>query len=863
MTKNNLILYNEIKKDVQKWRKNNYDKNEIKEILDFQFLDDKKQRFKFLRKVQFEALETYLFLRFQKKNQKIIDLYKEYFPKKTELLKALGIDPINEEINSILIDGGGIDEIFDKIKNNNEFVKKYKLENLKETLSLKYPSFIFSLVMGAGKTILIGTIIYIEFALSLITKEDEFLKNALVFAPGKTIIGSLKEISFIDIDAVLPKRFANILKNNLKITYTQDNQKNVPIIEGSDYNIVITNIEKIRITSKKTNIDLFNYEKKRKQDEKENVANLRLKQLSSLKNLGIFSDEAHNTYGLKLDKGLKKVRQTIDHLAEKTNLKVVVNTTGTPYFKKQILKDVVFWYGLMEGIEENILKDVRGNIYSYAEVRDENFISEVLDDFFGEYKDIEIEGGHKSKIAIYFPKIEDVTKIKPFIEKKISKYSLDVNSIFEVNSKSSDSDKDIFINRINDKDLPYRIFLLVGMGKEGWNCPSLFSCCLARDLGNSNNFVLQASTRCLRQIVNNTKSARIYLSQKNTKILANQLRDNYGEDLHSIQRMDNKFVEKKITLIKYGDKLPVLKTKRKVKKYIQKKQAIKNIKIQKPTIEENKNSKLIKYDFSKITKGELTQKEILKIKDNHKQYLDIFQVTQKLVSLYSLDTFEIFEKLKNLFQDKISLLELEEIKKQIEKQIDNYKIEEKEIEELLTIIKKEGFDEEADKNGVKIYTTKILVDREKLETLLKDKNVNKNLDKNDLSFHYNPYKFDSKLEVDLFEFVLEQIQEKKENIKHFLFIGGITDTSKTDLVFEYRDKDGVLRNYTPDFLVIKNNEEFIFLETKGKHLEEGFKIKEKYFKSYLADKFKYKLFVSENENITTKDKQFIQNEVLK
>ena len=307
MTKNNLILYNEIKKDVQKWRKNNYDKNEIKEILDFQFLDDKKQRFKFLRKVQFEALETYLFLRFQKKNQKIIDLYKEYFPKKTELLKALGIDPINEEINSILIDGGGIDEIFDKIKNNNEFVKKYKLENLKETLSLKYPSFIFSLVMGAGKTILIGTIIYIEFALSLITKEDEFLKNALVFAPGKTIIGSLKEISFIDIDAVLPKRFANILKNNLKITYTQDNQKNVPIIEGSDYNIVITNIEKIRITSKKTKIDLFNYEKKRKQDEKENVANLRLKQLSSLKNLGIFSDEAHNTYGLKLDKGLKKV----------------------------------------------------------------------------------------------------------------------------------------------------------------------------------------------------------------------------------------------------------------------------------------------------------------------------------------------------------------------------------------------------------------------------------------------------------------------------------------------------------------------------------------------------------------------------
>ena len=111
--------------------------------------------------------------------------------------------------------------------------------------------------------------------------------------------------------------------------------------------------------------------------------------------------------------------------------------------------------------------------------------------------------------------------------------------------------------------------------------------------------------------------------------------------------------------------------------------------------------------------------------------------------------------------------------------------------------------------------------------------------------------------------MLEHIQEKKENIKDFLFIGGITDKNKTDLVFEYRDNNGVLRNYTPDFLVIKKDDEIIFLETKGNHLAKDFEIKEKYFKAYLTDQFKYKLLLSEHSNITIEDKQFIQYEVLK
>ena len=710
--------------------------------------------------------------------------------------------------------------MLEKICSDDHFVKKYALENLRETLSLSYPSYILSLVMGSGKTILIGVIIFIEFALSLKTQQDIFLKNALVFAPGKTILGSLKEISCIDIARILPPRLSRMVETNFKITYTQDGQRDISVTPNSNYNIIITNIEKIRIISKQIASPIWAH-KKIREDEKENIANRRLQTLGNLHNLGIFSDEAHNTYGQELGAGIKKVRQTINYLADKTDLKIVINTTGTPYFKKRILKDVIFWYGLLEAIEHNILKDIRNNnIYSYNEVGDRDFISHVLEDFFTHYKNIKIYGGHQSKIAIYFPRIEDVKNIKPFIETEIVKYDLQPNAIFEINNKSHEKDKDIFINRINDPQLPYRIFLLVGMGKEGWNCPSLFSCCLARELGNSNNFVLQAATRCLRQIPENDIPARIYLSQKNAQVLDQQLQENYGENIEKIQEHKNKFIEKTVTLIKYDDKLPQLKITRKIKRYIKKEKIIKDIKIAKPVVQQTE-AQLIKYDFSKIKRAQLTEQEINTLRERAHETLSLYEAAQKISTIYSVDYFILFSQLEDIFHNKaIPVMEYNAIKKQVESQMDNYEEKEIEQDELLTIIKKEGFQEEICDEGVRVYTTQIIVNKEKLADLLKEKRQYS--EDSDLSFHYTPYTFDSRLEANVFDFILNIIHAKKEQIRDFLFIGGITDRSKTDLVFEYKDKAGALRNYTPDFLIIKNNGEFIFIETKGDHLLDGF-----------------------------------------
>ena len=86
------------------------------------------------------------------------------------------------------------------------FVKQYDLETVRETISLDYPSYILALAMGAGKTVLIGAIFATEFAMAQEYPDNGFVENALVFAPGKTIIESLRELAEMKYEAVLPPR---------------------------------------------------------------------------------------------------------------------------------------------------------------------------------------------------------------------------------------------------------------------------------------------------------------------------------------------------------------------------------------------------------------------------------------------------------------------------------------------------------------------------------------------------------------------------------------------------------------------------------------------------------------------------------
>ena len=116
----------------------------------------------------------------------------------------------------------------------------------------------------------------------------------------------------------------------------------------------------------------------------------------------------HPTYGQSLDVELK-VRKTVDYLAANINVVCVINTTGTPYFQRQPLKDVVIWYGLSQGIKDDILKDF-GNIQAYDFSGDaKTYVAHVIKDFFKDYGDVaRFQTWSQAKLAMYFPQTNDL-----------------------------------------------------------------------------------------------------------------------------------------------------------------------------------------------------------------------------------------------------------------------------------------------------------------------------------------------------------------------------------------------------------------------------------------------------------------------
>ncbi|MCK4257130.1 DEAD/DEAH box helicase family protein [candidate division WOR-3 bacterium] len=844
-----MYLHDTLRTRVSEWRNNSYNTgySVIGEILNFNY-NSGTQNLRFLRKAQFDALETYWYLRLIEKTPHIFDLYKKIFPP-NDLLDALGIKLTDEDWKKIAISGGGINSIFKKIRDDDAFVKKYRLQALRETLILSYSSYILALAMGAGKTILIGAIIATEFAMALEYPEDYFVKNALVFAPGKTILGALKELSDVPYEKILPERLYKQFITTTKFTYTRDGEKDIPIIKGSSYNIVVTNTEKIRIQkqsiTKSLIKDLF-VDPSREDEVKEVIANQRLQTIASLPNLAIFSDEAHHTYGLALGKELKRVRQTVNYLSEETNVLVVVNTTGTPYYKRQILKDVVCWYGLSQGIKDGILKEVRGNIVSYSEVTDRDFLKDVITDFFKSYKDVKIYDGSPSKLAIYFPKIEDLTNAKPVVEKTLIELGFDPSIVLEVHNESKQEVKDLFDNRINDPHLLYRIFLLVNKGTEGWNCLSLFSTALARKLTASNNFCLQAASRCLRQTTGNIHKAKIYLSKDNVGILDTQLKETYGETLEDLNRTPQDIRKDRLILRKV--EIPPVLLRKKIQKVIpvDKEIDITQIELQKPDISIDEVKKIF-YDLKEIPdrKGVLIAQKDEKL-ITEEDFVDAYSFAVELSALYRLPLMPVHEKLKNLYPDgEMSSNDTHEIKKQIERQLKNYKIIEEEVESALALVKTAGFNKK-DEN----YVTEIIYHKDK-EHLLKRYEEFKELNKRDFGFHYNPYKFDSNPEVDFFQQLLAMLNENPADVEDVYFTGAIDDPKKTDFLFEYKGKDGGYHNYSPDFLIRRKNGKMLIIEIKAERFKDEAKEKEmRRIEGLNPDRLKYEIVETKGEQLT-------------
>lgn len=798
-------LHQQIASRVAAWRAESYVCTEypaIAETLDWAQVPETGHA-RFLRRPQLRALETYWYLRLIEKTPHVFDLYRKFYPKQSEMLSALGLD--HSEIKEYVLDEG-LDALFNRIKTDDEFVRDFDLESLRETLTLDYPSYILALAMGAGKTILIGAIFATEFAMALEYPEGPFVQNALVFAPGKTILESLRELVEVPYDKILPPRFYKPFAASVKLTFTRDGEKDVPVIRGSSFNVVVTNTEKIRIqkeTIRKSDLGgLFPSE--REDEARSEVANLRLQAIASLPHLAVFSDEAHHTYGQSLDAELKKVRKTVDYLAANTNVICVVNTTGTPYFQRQPLKDVVIWYGLSEGIKDDILKDLAGNIQTFDFSGDAKaYVAHVIEDFFTDYGQVTLPNGTPAKLALYFPQTNDLKELKPVIDRALVTIGQSpalclVNTSDETMTKQADIDA---FNRLNDPSAPHRVILLVNKGTEGWNCPSLFACALARKLKTSNNFVLQAATRCLRQVPGNTTKARVYLSSDNFTILDKQLQETYGETIADLNRAGQETGHARIVLRKLG--LPPLVVTQLVRTVVKTEGATAPLHLDRPKYRQAGELKKSVFTMAEqeATFSVLRQVNPTVTIETDPDTTGAYAAAVDLSARYRLDLWTVYDELQRLYANEdIRAADLTDLAGQIEAQTRAYEVKEEQVDVALALVKPEGFSRNVDASGMEIYTADIVYPKDR-EHLLLSWETMKTHNAGGFGFHYSPYDFDSNPEKSFFEQMLGHLNLTAGEIEDIYFTGAVTDPNKTDFYVEYKDEKGKWRRYTPDFVI--------------------------------------------------------------
>ena len=817
-------LFEKLRDDTLKWRKEGYpcqDYPLIGEILRYQFEGETGDRvhLKYLREPQFQSLELYWYLRLVLNTPHIVDLYKHYYDTGDirDFCEAFGIPITPEELLLIR----KIDQLIDLVKEEPEFVKRKKIDPVYEAVTLDYPSYIFALAMGTGKTVLIGTIIATEFAMALRYPESNFMKNALVFAPGTTIIESLREISDIPFDQILPASLHRDFLANLKITYPQTGAKEIQVQAGSTYNIIVTNTEKIALRAnvkKRSNQTELDFEEKKEQAELE--ANLRLQKITSLPSLGIFSDEAHHTYGNKIDTELKRVRETVNYIHEITPLVAVINTTGTPYAKRQMLREVVAWYSLGEGIKDNILKSLHNGIVQYpiGTIPDQDVIRSIIDDFFENYGDVSLPDGAKAKIAFYFRTQEHLDTSHQHIQNALTAIGESTTQILVNTQKSSPQEIDEF-NRLNNPDSEKRIILLIGKGTEGWNCPSLFACALIKEQTTSSNFILQASTRCLRQVKGNTHTAKIFLDTKNSTILDKELQANFGTTLGELRAQDAETEEIALRIRK--TELPQLQIMQLVRRVVPLENTPKAIELRLPTdIREASPAfrSILTPDFTQRGASPLTALGTQDEVEITNRTTDCYTLARRLATNYHLSVMETLKNLKELYPEgQIPYTHFDSLCKQIEDQQQNYEVIEEQIAEHLALIRIHDDDgnllfEKDDTDGS--YVHKVRLRKSKADLLLSEEDLD---DNHDVSYHYTPYDFDSGPEQNFFKTILATLNQSAADVEVFLFTGSLTNTKKTDFHFEYKGTDNNYHRYFPDFVIVKNTGEFYIVEIKSEN----------------------------------------------
>lgn len=775
----------------------------------------------FLRQPQYEALETYVFLKEFLANAKVEEIFKQWFEKQGRFAdRAEG---------GVVSGSAGQVGLFDKITQD-----QYKsVFAAMRKNSRAYPNYIFALTMGTGKTILMATCIFYEFLLgNKFEKDARYCHNALVFAPDKTVLQSLKEIESFDLTRVVPPEYVNFLTTHLRFHFLEEAGTSLDTLDRSRFNIIVSNTQKIILKRKhkeKTSAeklfgatgetlsatgiyaeaaDLYNFDQP--EEEGELTTNQRFEKLRRLEQLGIYVDEAHHAFGKTLAKdmgvGAKEtdtsLRTTIDILAASlsaagTRVVACYNYTGTPYVGREVLPEVVYAYGLKEAVNKGFLKKV--TLHGYANTRTDEFVDIAIENFLKESGDLRPEG-LLPKLAFFAATVEELTEeLKPAVERALLKYGIPISRIL-VNvgdSKITTNDDIREFNRLDTEGSEKQFILLVNKGREGWNCRSLFGVGLFRE-PKSKVFVLQATMRCLRAIGEAQHTGHVFLSDDNLNTLNDELQQNFRISADELQKVAKDKERVEVRVVEPAVKIKLVRVR---KLYQMREKAI--VSGQKlgldRTDKENWSTLVEKYRLIETQQDGLTAADAARASDSRTFDLTLRR-EKRAFSQLSL-VAEVSRYLNR------SPLEIEELLDATSEGIEELVAITNEFNELLydEIIPRLfrllfDLDEYEKKDEYEVDLIKMPANGYYEVSATKDKivrmhDVKIKDEERAKSFHLDTYCFDSGSENWLFWDLL-----REQRVKKIYFTGMLTH-GQSDFFIQYIDPDSrTVRSYYPDFI---------------------------------------------------------------
>ena len=523
-----------------------------------------------LRTPQIEAIETYLFLKIEGKNKPLWQLFSEGFFNQVIDLNALNINQIARDYflqntNALALyqfaARANLQKLVASIVENPSALD-YDLIIKSLFYNVSYPDYLLSLPMGAGKTYLMAAFMYLDLYFAELEPDNKhFAHNFLVLIPSglkSSIVPSLKTIKHFDPSWVLPEPAASHLKNLLKFDVLDEsksakksNKANNPnaqkvnnVLPNPFGQVFVVNAEKVILDRVELNPTLSTIEKT--DDEKSRFANELRHLIGEIPNLSILIDEVHHAATDDI-----KLRRVVTDWHAEGNITTVLGFSGTPYLQKADtiniasvslklteISNTVYYYPLIEAVKTFLKKP---KVQTGKNLNRLEIIKHGVQEFDALYRHHCYANGTIPKLAIYCTSIDDLYEnILPFLTSELACVRDEILEFHGGNKNYPIAKENELAFR--SLDLPHskhRYILLVQIGKEGWDCPSLTGVILSQKGDSAQNMVLQTACRCLRQVDSGEhETALIWLNQDNADTLNKQLQQEQHitiDDLNAVK----------------------------------------------------------------------------------------------------------------------------------------------------------------------------------------------------------------------------------------------------------------------------------------------------------------------------------------